>query len=104
MHAYTQVELTEVEEVTGEEDEEVLFDQKAKLYRFESGEWKERGLGQCKLLQHKERKKVCVCVCLFVCVYVCVCVCVCSCVCVCMCLCVCMLKPRGGMCDTQGAR
>ena len=87
MHAYTQVELTEVEEVTGEEDEEVLFDQKAKLYRFESGEWKERGLGQCKLLQHKERKKVCVCVCVLWCVCMCVLVCLCvfSCVCVCAC-------------------
>ncbi len=33
---------------------------KAKLYRFDSdsGEWKERGVGQVKLLQHKENKKV----------------------------------------------
>ena len=33
---------------------------KTKLYRFDadSGEWKERGIGQAKLLQHKENKKV----------------------------------------------
>ena len=33
---------------------------KTKLYRFDadSGEWKERGIGQAKLLQHKENKKI----------------------------------------------
>jgi hypothetical protein len=33
---------------------------KTKLYRFDgdSGEWKERGIGQARLLQHKENKKV----------------------------------------------
>ena len=33
---------------------------KTKLYRFDqdSGEWKERGIGMAKLLQHKENKKV----------------------------------------------
>jgi Ran-binding protein 1 len=33
---------------------------KSKLYRFDndSNEWKERGIGQLKLLQHKENKKV----------------------------------------------
>ena len=52
------VQLDEVEAATGEEDEEVLFEMKSKLYRFESGEWKERGLGMCKLLKHKELGKV----------------------------------------------
>jgi hypothetical protein len=33
---------------------------KCKLYRFDTGsnEWKERGVGQVKLLQHKANKKV----------------------------------------------
>jgi hypothetical protein len=33
---------------------------KCKLYRFEAAgnEWKERGLGVVKLLQHKENKKI----------------------------------------------
>ena len=41
---------------TGEEDEEVLYSHRAKLYRFakETGEWKERGLGDIKLLEHRQ--------------------------------------------------
>lgn len=50
-------ELAEVETVTGEEDEDILHEVKAKLYRFAEDEWKERGLGVIKLLQHKETKK-----------------------------------------------
>ncbi|KAI9736285.1 MAG: hypothetical protein M1834_001171 [Cirrosporium novae-zelandiae] len=34
---------------TGEEDEETLFSCRAKLYHFEKGEWKERGVGTLKL-------------------------------------------------------
>ncbi|GAX86097.1 hypothetical protein CEUSTIGMA_g13510.t1 [Chlamydomonas eustigma] len=54
------VQLEEVETSTGEEEEDCLFECKTKLYRFDgdSGEWKERGIGQAKLLQHKENKKV----------------------------------------------
>jgi Ran-binding protein 1 len=54
------VQLEEVETSTGEEDEDCLFECKTKLYRFDgdSGEWKERGIGQARLLQHKENKKV----------------------------------------------
>ncbi|XP_048524432.1 E3 SUMO-protein ligase RanBP2 isoform X2 [Dendroctonus ponderosae] len=40
-----------VEVKTGEENEEVLYTQRAKLYRFTEGEWKERGLGDVKLLK-----------------------------------------------------
>jgi hypothetical protein len=51
------VQLEEVATTTGEEDEEVLFEAKAKSYRF-ADEWKEKGTGPLKLLQHKESKKV----------------------------------------------
>ncbi|KAI0729421.1 ran/spi1 binding protein [Fomitopsis betulina] len=55
------IKLTEqVETKTNEEDEEVLFKMRAKLFRFsaDSSEWKERGTGDVRLLQHKESKKV----------------------------------------------
>lgn len=47
-------ELVEVK--TGEEDEEVLFCERAKLYRFdaETKQWKERGIGHLKILRHPE--------------------------------------------------
>ncbi|SCZ87358.1 BZ3500_MvSof-1268-A1-R1_Chr2-2g04824 [Microbotryum saponariae] len=49
-----------VEVKTHEEDEEPLFKMRAKLFRFtpESSEWKERGTGDVRLLQHKDSKKV----------------------------------------------
>lgn len=42
----------EVEIKSGEEDEEVLFKARAKLYRWDSalGQWKERGVGDIKIL------------------------------------------------------
>ncbi|KAG1791432.1 ran/spi1 binding protein [Suillus plorans] len=55
------IKLTEQVEVkTYEEDEDVLFKMRAKLFRFDNilNEWKERGTGDVKLLQHKETKKV----------------------------------------------
>ncbi|KAK9099415.1 hypothetical protein Syun_026460 [Stephania yunnanensis] len=54
------VKLEEVSVTTGEEDEEVLLDLKAKLYRFdkEGNQWKERGVGTVKLLKHKQTGKV----------------------------------------------
>ena len=42
-----------VEVKTGEEDEDVLYSQRAKLYRFVDNEWKERGIGDVKLLRHR---------------------------------------------------
>ncbi|XP_031118100.1 ran-binding protein 1 homolog c-like [Ipomoea triloba] len=54
------VRLQEVAVSTGEENEDVLLDLKAKLYRFdkEGNQWKERGAGTVKLLKHKETGKV----------------------------------------------
>ena len=43
---------------TGEEHEDVLYCHRAKLFRFDSKEWKERGLGDIKLLQNKSSKKI----------------------------------------------
>ena len=49
------VKLEEVEVKTGEEDEDVLFKVRCKLYRFstETKEWKEKGAGEIKILKHK---------------------------------------------------
>ncbi|XP_048880134.1 E3 SUMO-protein ligase RanBP2-like isoform X2 [Brienomyrus brachyistius] len=46
------VHLPEVEIKSGEEDEEVLFKARAKLYRWDRdlGQWKERGVGDIKIL------------------------------------------------------
>ena len=52
------VQLEEVATATGEEDEDIVFEAKAKAYRFVGGEWKEKGMGPLKLLAHKESKKV----------------------------------------------
>lgn len=55
------IRLTEQVEVkTHEEDEDTLFKMRAKLFRFvaSTSEWKERGTGDVKLLQHKETKKI----------------------------------------------
>lgn len=43
-----------VEVKTGEEDEDVLYSHRAKLYRFRNSEWRERGLGDVKILKHKQ--------------------------------------------------
>ena len=52
------VRLEQVETKSGEEDEDVLFENNIKLYRFskETKEWKERGVGVVKLLRHKSTK------------------------------------------------
>lgn len=47
-----------IEVKTGEEDETVLYSHRAKLYRFKDSEWKERGLGDVKILQHKSTGKM----------------------------------------------
>lgn len=54
------VQLEKVEVKTNEEDEEVLYKVRAKLFRFhsDSKEWKERGTGDVKFLKHKTTEKV----------------------------------------------
>ncbi|CAO3625407.1 unnamed protein product [Cunninghamella blakesleeana] len=60
VHFEPVVKLEEVEVKTNEENEEVLFKMRAKLFRYDKQlkEWKERGTGDVKFLQHKETKKV----------------------------------------------
>ncbi|KAF9475941.1 hypothetical protein BDN70DRAFT_923660 [Pholiota conissans] len=61
VHFEPVIRLTEqVDTKTHEEDEDVLFKMRAKLFRFDgdSTEWKERGTGDVRLLSHKETKKV----------------------------------------------
>ncbi|XP_049887587.1 E3 SUMO-protein ligase RanBP2-like [Pectinophora gossypiella] len=48
----------EVKVTTGEEDETAIFCARAKLFRFVDKQWKERGIGEMKLLKHKVTGKV----------------------------------------------
>ena len=43
---------------TGEEDEETLYCHRAKLFRLLDGEWKERGVGDIKILRHVATRKI----------------------------------------------
>lgn len=43
---------------TGEEDEEVLYSHRAKLFKFSDKEWKERGIGDIKILKHRVTGKL----------------------------------------------
>lgn len=51
------VKLAEVEVRTGEEEEEIMFKSRCKLYRFDTSlkEWKEKGVGEMKILKHKTK-------------------------------------------------
>ncbi|MED6257886.1 hypothetical protein ATANTOWER_032909 [Ataeniobius toweri] len=51
------ISLPEVETKSGEEDEEILFKERAKLYRWDRdlGQWKERGIGDLKILFHPNK-------------------------------------------------
>ncbi|XP_067013935.2 E3 SUMO-protein ligase RanBP2 [Anabrus simplex] len=43
---------------TGEEDEDILYCHRAKLFRFLGGEWKERGVGDVKILKNRTTHKI----------------------------------------------
>ncbi|XP_034549392.1 ranBP2-like and GRIP domain-containing protein 3 isoform X1 [Notolabrus celidotus] len=51
------VSLPEVETKSGEEDEEILFKERTKLYRWDRdlSQWKERGIGDIKILFHPDK-------------------------------------------------
>jgi len=52
------VDLPEVAVVTGEENTDCIFKTRAKLYRWDDEQWKERGTGDCKLLRNKESRRI----------------------------------------------
>lgn len=59
IHVQPLVQLEKIDHSKQEEDEEELFNMRAKLYRFytsddESG-WKERGVGEIKITKHKTK-------------------------------------------------
>lgn len=61
VHFEPVIKLTEqIDAKTGEDDEDVTFKMRAKLFRFDAGssEWKERGTGDVRLLSHKETGKI----------------------------------------------
>lgn len=47
-----------IEEVTGEENDIILFERRAKLYKYVEKEWKEKGIGQLKILKNNDTHKV----------------------------------------------
>ncbi|KAK9475165.1 uncharacterized protein V1510DRAFT_388678 [Dipodascopsis tothii] len=62
VHFEPVVKLDKVDVKTNEEEEEVTFKMRAKLFRFdktnEPGEWKERGTGDVRFLKHKATGRV----------------------------------------------
>lgn len=60
VHFEPVVKLETIEVKTMEEDEESIFQMRAKLFRFDKGanEWKERGTGEVRFLKHKENKRI----------------------------------------------
>jgi len=48
----------EIEEVTGEENDTILFERRAKLYKYIQKEWKEKGIGILKILKNCDTNKV----------------------------------------------
>merc|ERR1711915_86296 len=58
------IEVKEVQVKSLEEDEEVLYKVRCKIFFFRKGQhddeksWKERGVGEAKFLKHKDTKKI----------------------------------------------
>ena len=55
---WAQVNLPEVPVLTGEEEEDVIEKFRTKLYRWRNKQWKERGVGELKLLKHKKTNRI----------------------------------------------
>lgn len=47
-----------VEVKTGEEEDDLIYKGRGKLFRFKNEEWKERGVGDVKLLRNKKTNKI----------------------------------------------
>lgn len=47
-----------IKEVTGEENDTILFERRAKLYKYVEKEWKEKGVGILKILKNNDSDKV----------------------------------------------
>ncbi|KAI9323156.1 hypothetical protein BX666DRAFT_1883867 [Dichotomocladium elegans] len=60
VHFEPVIKLEQVEVKTNEEDEDVIFKMRAKLFRYDKQlkEWKERGTGDVRFMKHKVSKKV----------------------------------------------
>ena len=52
------MDLPEVPVVTGEEEEDLIFKIKTRMYRFRDAQWKERGAGDLKLLRDKKTRQI----------------------------------------------
>ena len=50
--------LTDVKVVSGTEGEVCIYKQRVKLFRFRDNQWKERGIGNAKLLRNNDKKSV----------------------------------------------
>ena len=55
---YKIVDLPEVKVETNEGQEEVIFSAKSKMYRFTDNQWKERGIGELKIVKNKPTSRV----------------------------------------------
>ena len=50
--------LKDVAVVKGTENEVPIYRNRVKLFRFRDNQWKERGIGNARLMRNKETKKV----------------------------------------------
>jgi hypothetical protein len=50
--------LTDVKVVSGTEGEVCIYKQRDKLFRFRDNQWKERGIGNAKMLRNNEKKQI----------------------------------------------
>ena len=50
--------LKDVAVVSGTEGETCIYKQRVKLFRFRDNQWKERGVGNAKLLRNNDKKQI----------------------------------------------